>query len=209
MLQSASLVTLYPYLIVHLRSLGFTIEDASIVNTAVPLADIIGPPAAGLLADKLGNFRIFMVAITFLNGAASLLLLTVEGLSVQNQTSSSNNLTFPLELCCLTTDLNLTLCYDVMSGGANMTSLKSDSNLMLLSCSSLEDNNASVTSFPATFVDGFQSELSCFKSSCSSDSGLDLNLQNNGTRRRTKGTSNNWTLPAFWHYLVNFVWICQ
>ena len=34
MLQSASLVTLYPYLIVHLRSLGFTIEDASIVNTA-------------------------------------------------------------------------------------------------------------------------------------------------------------------------------
>jgi hypothetical protein len=45
MLQSASLVTLYPYLIVHLRSLGFTIEDASIVNTVVPLADIIGPPA--------------------------------------------------------------------------------------------------------------------------------------------------------------------
>jgi MFS_1 like family len=44
-------VTLYPYLIVHLRSLGFTIEDASIVNTAVPLADIVAPPLAGLLVS--------------------------------------------------------------------------------------------------------------------------------------------------------------
>lgn len=203
MLQSASLVTLYPYLIVHLRSLGFTIEDASIVNTAVPLADIIAPPVAGLLADKLGNFRIFMVAITFLNGAASLLLLTVEGLSVQNQTASSNNLTFPVELCCVTSELNQTLCYDIM-GGLNMTSLKSDS---LLSCSSLEDNsNKSVTSFPATLVEGFQSESSCLRSNCSSDSGLEPKQQNNGTKRRIKGTSNNWTLPVFWHYLVSFVW---
>ena len=38
------------------RSLGFSIEDTALVNTAVPLADILGPPAAGLLADKLGNF---------------------------------------------------------------------------------------------------------------------------------------------------------
>ena len=36
-----------------------------------------GPPLAGLLADKIGNFRIFMSLVTFLNGAASLLLLAV------------------------------------------------------------------------------------------------------------------------------------
>ncbi len=55
--QSASLVTLYPYLTVHMRSLGFDLEDAAVVNTAVPIADIVAPPLAGMIADKLGNFR--------------------------------------------------------------------------------------------------------------------------------------------------------
>ena len=41
-LQSASLVSLYPYLTIHMRSLGFTVEDTALVNTALPLADIIG-----------------------------------------------------------------------------------------------------------------------------------------------------------------------
>ena len=95
-LQSASLVTLYPYLVrkghvsnfeiqqltfflqtIHLKSLGFTIEDASLVNSVIPLADVFGPPLAGYFADKLGNFRLFMAFMTFLNGASSLLLLAV------------------------------------------------------------------------------------------------------------------------------------
>ena len=75
--QSASLITLYPYLTIHMRSLGFSIEDTAVVNSAVPVADIFGPPIAGLLADKIGNSRIFMGVITFLNGAASLLLLFI------------------------------------------------------------------------------------------------------------------------------------
>ena len=75
--QSASLVTLYPYLTVHMRSLGFSIEDTAIVNGVVPLADIFGPPAAGLLADKMGNFRVFMGVVALLHGASSLLLLAV------------------------------------------------------------------------------------------------------------------------------------
>ena len=52
-------------------------RDASAVNTAIPLADVVGPPLAGLVADKLGNFRLFMALVTLLNGAASLGLLTV------------------------------------------------------------------------------------------------------------------------------------
>ena len=75
--QSASLVVLYPYLALHMRSLGFNIEDASIVNSAIPIADIFGPPLAGVLADKLGNFRLFMAIVTLINGVSALLLLTV------------------------------------------------------------------------------------------------------------------------------------
>jgi hypothetical protein len=85
------------------RSLGFTIEDASIVNTAVPLADVIAPPAAGFLADKIGNFRVFMSVLTFLNGVSSLFLLTVN--EIETSSKESN---FSL-MCC--TRKNMSLCY--------------------------------------------------------------------------------------------------
>ncbi len=45
--QSASLVSLYPYLTIHMRSLGFSLQDAAIINAVIPLADILGPPLAG------------------------------------------------------------------------------------------------------------------------------------------------------------------
>ena len=76
-LQSASLVTLYPYLSLHMRSLGFKMEDAAIVNSVIPVVDIFGPPLAGVLADIMGNFRIFMAITTLLNGLSALFLLTV------------------------------------------------------------------------------------------------------------------------------------
>ncbi len=28
------------------------------MNAALPVADVFGPPAAGMLADKIGNFRL-------------------------------------------------------------------------------------------------------------------------------------------------------
>ena len=73
--QSGSLVVLYPYLVIHMRSLGLSVEEAglsltisfltslvwtlqvALVNGVIPVADIIGPPMAGFLADKIGNFR--------------------------------------------------------------------------------------------------------------------------------------------------------
>ena len=76
---------------IHLKALGFTIEDASIVNSVIPGADIFGPPLAGFLADKLGNFRIFMALLTFFNGASSLLLLAIP--SMMTSTSSSSEST--------------------------------------------------------------------------------------------------------------------
>jgi MFS family permease len=47
--------------------------------------DIVGPPVAGYFADKLGNFRFFMSAVTFLNGAASLFLLTLKTVPTGDQ----------------------------------------------------------------------------------------------------------------------------
>ena len=71
--QSGSLVVLYPYLVIHMRSLGLSVEEViilfayiknlhrnfqvALVNGVIPVADIIGPPLAGFVADKIGNFR--------------------------------------------------------------------------------------------------------------------------------------------------------
>ena len=91
---------------IHLKALGFTIEDASIVNSVIPGADIIGPPLAGILADKLGNFRIFMACLTFLNGASSLLLLAIP--SVKSSTiellgaNFTNDISIPTNITLLT-----------------------------------------------------------------------------------------------------------
>ena len=70
---------------IHLKSLGYTIEDASLVNSVIPVADIFGPPLAGFLADKLGNFRLFMAILTLLNGASSLLLLAIPPVFISGQ----------------------------------------------------------------------------------------------------------------------------
>lgn len=75
--QSGSLVVLYPYLVIHMRSLGLSVEEVALVNGVIPVADIIGPPMAGFLADKIGNFRMFMSLMTLVSGGASLLLLLV------------------------------------------------------------------------------------------------------------------------------------
>jgi len=48
-----------------------------VVNGVIPVADVIGPPLAGFVADKIGNFRVFMSVLTAVSGAASLLLLLI------------------------------------------------------------------------------------------------------------------------------------
>ena len=55
-LQVAIVNTVLPkqYSTVHILNVYLQV---AIVNTVVPAADIIGPTLAGLIADKIGNFR--------------------------------------------------------------------------------------------------------------------------------------------------------
>ena len=58
--QSASLVTLYPYLAIHMRSLGFSVEDTALVNSAIPLADIIGQESVTVFCPLIqGNWILY------------------------------------------------------------------------------------------------------------------------------------------------------
>jgi len=81
--QSASLVVLYPYLVIHMRSLGLSTEEIAVVNGVIPAADVVGPPLAGFVADRIGNFRLFMSGLTLISGFSSLLLLLIPPKSTQ------------------------------------------------------------------------------------------------------------------------------
>merc|ERR1719447_2041015 len=73
-----------------MRSLGLSTEALAVGNGVIPGADMIGPPLAGFLADKIGNFRVFMSGLTFASGAASLLLLLIPAKTTMASVSHSS-----------------------------------------------------------------------------------------------------------------------
>ena len=75
--QSASMTVLYPYLNLHMKSLGISIQETAIINAMVPILFIFTPPLAGFLADRLGNFRVLLSILTALGGLVALLLLII------------------------------------------------------------------------------------------------------------------------------------
>lgn len=58
----------YPYLTIHMRELGINVEETAIMSAVTPIVTILMPPVAGLVADKIGNFKV----ITTPNNCASL-----------------------------------------------------------------------------------------------------------------------------------------
>ncbi|KAK8387571.1 hypothetical protein O3P69_018247 [Scylla paramamosain] len=76
MLYAAN-TTLYPYLAVHMQALGFGADKAGVLLAITPLVAIMGPPVAGAIADKLGNFKLFFSGVVAVSGMLSLLLLVI------------------------------------------------------------------------------------------------------------------------------------
>ncbi|KAH9393498.1 hypothetical protein TYRP_021633 [Tyrophagus putrescentiae] len=48
---------LMPYMSIHMRALGITVEETAFVYTILPFAAVLGSPIAGFIADKLGNYK--------------------------------------------------------------------------------------------------------------------------------------------------------
>merc|ERR1712106_382412 len=86
-----------------------------------PAADMIGPPMAGFIADKIGNFRLFMAALTLISGLSSLLLLLIP----------SKLADFPLEgesIDCCSNEFSDWMCYSSsFSFQANLQDVNSSS----------------------------------------------------------------------------------
>nr|CAD7203083.1 unnamed protein product [Timema douglasi] len=52
-----TLYVLYPYLTLHLRELGINVEETAIMSAVTPIVAIVMPPLAGMVADRIGNFK--------------------------------------------------------------------------------------------------------------------------------------------------------
>ncbi|PSN42174.1 hypothetical protein C0J52_09851 [Blattella germanica] len=75
--HASTVFVLYPYLTIHMRELGINVEETAIMSAVIPFVAIIMPPLAGMVADRIGNFRILLAIFSVLGGASSLLLLLV------------------------------------------------------------------------------------------------------------------------------------
>ncbi|XP_022822081.1 uncharacterized protein LOC111353335 [Spodoptera litura] len=75
--HASTLFVLYPYLTIHMRELGINVEETAIMSAVTPVVSIVMPPLAGMLADKIGNFRLLLALSSALGGASALLLLAV------------------------------------------------------------------------------------------------------------------------------------
>ena len=49
---------LMPFMTIHMKSLGITVEETAIINGIVPPFSILSPSIMGMIADKLGNFKV-------------------------------------------------------------------------------------------------------------------------------------------------------
>ncbi|CAG7728392.1 unnamed protein product [Allacma fusca] len=75
--KAATLFVLYPFLTLHIKSLGLDAAEAGINSAFIPVVAILGPPVAGIIADKIGNFKVLLAAMTLVTAGLALLLLLV------------------------------------------------------------------------------------------------------------------------------------
>ena len=46
---------------IHMRQLGITVEETAFVYTVLPATQMVGPPIAGFIADKMGNYKLVLI----------------------------------------------------------------------------------------------------------------------------------------------------
>ncbi|KAK8403631.1 hypothetical protein O3P69_000013 [Scylla paramamosain] len=66
-----------PFIPLLLRALGLTLEETGLVFAISPLIPIFAPLLAGLVADKIGNFRCILVFTVALSGVVSLVNIAI------------------------------------------------------------------------------------------------------------------------------------
>ncbi|XP_076033205.1 uncharacterized protein LOC143020621 isoform X2 [Oratosquilla oratoria] len=94
-------MTLFPFLTIYMRSLGITETELAFIYLFTPLIGLLGPPVTGLLADRIGNFKLFLSFLLVSGGFAAILFLAVPVARVKHDLPDL----LPLNMTCSSLDL--------------------------------------------------------------------------------------------------------
>lgn len=83
-----------PFTTLLLRALGLTLQETGFVFTIGPIIPVFAPLVAGVIADKIGNFRCILVFTVALSGFVSLIYLAVP--PARTTPNYSNTVSFSL-----------------------------------------------------------------------------------------------------------------
>nr|XP_037270714.1 major facilitator superfamily domain-containing protein 6-A-like [Rhipicephalus microplus] len=73
----AGTACLLPFLTVHMRQLGLSVEETAIIYSIVPFAQLLGPYAATFLGDKYGSYKCALLGCLMLTALSGTSLLLV------------------------------------------------------------------------------------------------------------------------------------
>lgn len=82
-LYNGAYACLLPYLAVHMRHIGISVEETAIIHSLLPIAAFSGPPVAGFLADKFGGYKLILIFSLIANGLLHSALLAVPSLRTE------------------------------------------------------------------------------------------------------------------------------
>ncbi|XP_069973245.1 major facilitator superfamily domain-containing protein 6 [Penaeus vannamei] len=72
-----ALGSIMAFLTIHMRTLGLDLAEITWINSILPLTSLAGPPIVGLLADRLGNYRVITIVFMALGAIMHTALLFV------------------------------------------------------------------------------------------------------------------------------------
>lgn len=67
----------FPYLTLHMQQLGITVKEIAIIYAILPVGSILGPPLSGMIADRLGRYKIVVVVNVILATVFHVMLLYI------------------------------------------------------------------------------------------------------------------------------------
>ncbi|OWA55260.1 hypothetical protein BV898_19646 [Hypsibius exemplaris] len=74
LLVHGGMAALYPYLTLHMRSIGLTFVEIGVIYAILPFVSAIGPAIGGAVADKIGNYKLVMIVCICLSIVTHLLM---------------------------------------------------------------------------------------------------------------------------------------
>ncbi|OWA52404.1 hypothetical protein BV898_16861 [Hypsibius exemplaris] len=67
--------SLYPYLAIHIKSIGITVKQTGLIFTIYPICNCLGGPLAGIIGDKTGKYKLTLISMILLSIVLHLCIL--------------------------------------------------------------------------------------------------------------------------------------